>query len=59
MKFNNRKFDFKKREEFEEQIDHETRKRKKDRRDKYKPKNQKAHQYGMFEPDGDEYGGMF
>lgn len=59
MKLNNKKFDWKKREDIEEHVDHEMRKRKKDRREKYKPKNQKTHQFGTFEPDGDEYGGMF
>ena len=60
MKFENKKFDWKKRNEFEENasVDSQARReRKKERREKYKVKNQKYHQLG-FDPD-DEYGGMF
>ena len=59
MKLNNKKLDWKKPEDLEEQVDNALRKRKKDRREKYKPKNQKVHQFGIFEAEGDEYGGMF
>ena len=57
MKLNNKKFDWKKRDDFEEQVDNAIRKRKKERREKYKHKNQKVHQFGYDTED--EYGGMF
>ena len=58
MKLNNKKVEWKKRDDFEEQGGSDAmRKRKKERRDKYKHKNQKVHQFG-YEPE-DEYGGMF
>ena len=57
MKLNNKKIEWKKRDDSEEQVSDAMRKRKKERRDKYKHKNQKVHQ---FVPDTeDEYGGMF
>lgn len=60
MKFSNKKVEWKKRSNFEEQSDLEMqmrRDRKKERRDKYKVKNQKIHQLG-YDSD-DEYSGMF
>jgi len=60
MKFSNKKFEWKKKSSFEEQSDLESqmrRDRKKERRDKYKVKNQKVHLLG-YDPN-DEYGGMF
>lgn len=58
MKLNNKKIEWKKREDTEEIGGDAMRKKmKKERRDKYKHKNQKVHQFGYDE--GDEYGGMF
>lgn len=60
MKFNNKKFDWKKRNDFDEQTDMSSqlrKERKKERREKYKVKNQKFHQLGWDSED--EYGGMF
>jgi len=60
MKFNNKKFEWKKRNAIDEQPDFENqmrRERKKERREKYKVKNQKFHQIGW--DSNDEYGGMF
>jgi len=60
MKFTNKKFDWKKKNDSEVQVDVESqlrKERKKERRDKYKVKNQKYHQLGWESED--EYGGMF
>ena len=60
MKFSNKKIEWKKRSNFDEQTDLESqmrKERKKERRDKYKVKNQKVHQLGY--ESHDEYGGMF
>lgn len=58
MKFNNKKFEWKKTNDVAEPEGGDAmRKRKKERREKYKPKNQKIHLFGYDE--GDEYGGMF
>jgi hypothetical protein len=60
MKFSNKKFEWKKKSNFDDQNDLDSqmrRDRKKERRDKYKVKNQKVHLLG-YDPN-DEYGGMF
>ncbi len=60
MKFSNKKIEWKKKSNFDDPSDLESqtrRDRKKERRDKYKVKNQKVHLLG-YDPN-DEYGGMF
>ena len=57
MKFNNKKIEWKKPNDLEETSSEAIRKRKKERREKHKPKNQKLHQFEYDEED--EYGGMF
>jgi len=60
MKFSNKKIEWKKKSNFDDPSELESqarRDRKKERRDKYKVKNQKVHLLG-YDPN-DEYGGMF
>ena len=60
MKFNGKKFEWKKRGGIDDSSSADfqmPRERKKERREKYKVKNQKIHQLG-YDPN-DEYGGMF
>lgn len=59
MRFENKRFDWKKKQNFNEHADelHMRKEKKKERREKYKVKNQKFHQIGW--DSDDEYGGMF